>query len=439
MQVAVETLNELEHRIKISVPAEQITKEVDARVERLARTAKLDGFRPGKIPKNVIKDRYGKTIEIEVIDEAVRSSFQEAMKQENLKPAGVPDFKFSDEQFELGKPLDYTATFEIFPKIELKPFSQLEIEKLVAEITAVDIDQTLDNMRKQQAQWEEVDRIAKDGDRLTINLNGTIEGQPFAGGSAENMPVVLGSKTTILGFEEGLLGTRAGQSVTLNLQFPDAYHATELAGKPVVFAITVNKIEEPHLPELDDAFVERFGIKEGGLPKLREEVQQTLQRQLDRSLRRKLKAEVMKNLLAAYNEIRIPKALVLNEADRMLKEAQQQFAQMKTDKQPNFTLDMFTSNATGRVCLGLVINEIIKQHAIKPDAAIVRKLIEEIAENFDQSEQIITWYYHQKERLAEIEYLAMEEQIVDKILTEAKVKEKSSTLNDVLKEGEARG
>lgn len=436
MQVVVETIGPLERKMVVNVPAAEIDQEVNSRLQKLTRTAKVDGFRPGKVPLNIIKDRFGPGVQYEAMDKVLRRSLQDALQQEKLQPAGTPDIKL--DSFEAGKSLNYTATFEVFPTIELQPFSDLVVEKLSAAITDDDLSKTLEGMQKQQINWLEVDRAAADGDRVHIAFEGTIEGKPFDGGKADNMPLVLGSHSTISGFEDGIINAKKGQAVALNLTFPENYGAKELAGKPVQFAITVNKVEAPQLPSLDDAFAEKFGVAEGGMEKLHQEVKQTLEQQLTQSLRQKLKAEVMAKLADAYRQVDIPKALIQREAEHLRNQMQQQFAQYKMPQMPEMNLDMFTDRAKERVTLGLVVNEIIEREQLKAEPAKVRAIIEEMAQRYDHPEQVFNWYYHDKARLAEIEALAIEDQVVDKIMEAATVVEKPTTAAEILSLGEKR-
>jgi trigger factor len=436
MHVVVESTGILERKMKVTVPSERIDQQVNTKIRQLSKTAKIDGFRPGKIPEAVIRQRFGKGIEFEVLNEVLQYTLQEALQKENLMPAGSPELDFA--HFESGKPFDFTATFEIFPEIELKPFADLIVEKMTAQVTEEDLEKTLEGMRKQRTQWEEVERPAKDGDRVSIAFVGTINGEEFQGGKSDNMPLILGSHSTISGFEEGLINSNKGQEVTLDLTFPENYGAQELAGKPVQFKIIVNKIEQPKLPEFDTEFAETFGIKEGGIDKLRTEVKQTLEQQLSQALRQKVKAEVLGKLAALYKDLQVPKALIRREAEHLQKQAQQQFAQLKTAKHPQFEIDMFMDRAKERVILGLIINEIIKKDKLKADPATVRKLIEDVASRYDHPEQIVTWYYQQKDRLAEMEAMALEGQIVDKILAEATVVEKTTTASEMLSMGGVR-
>ncbi len=438
MQVAVETTNGLERRIKIAIPAERIDQEINSRLQKLSRTAKLDGFRKGKIPLTVIDQRFRPAVQFEVLDDLMRKTLTEALQQEKINPAGISKLE-PQGNYEIGKAFSYSALLEVYPEIKLKPFTQLEVEKTVATVNAEDVEKTIENMRKQQITWQVTESAAAEGDRVTIDFAGTIDGVAFDGGTGKDMAVVIGSKNTIAGFEEGLKKTKTGQSTSLNLTFPENYHAKELAGKPVVFAVTVNKVEKPVLPELNDEFAVKFGVKEGGLAKLREEVTNTLNQQLQQQLRTRTKNQIMKKIIAAYADVEIPKALIHREAENMAREMQERFKQFgqQQAKPEMFKTELFETQAKERVSLGLVINEIVKQHALKPEADKVRKLIEQFAQSYQDPEEVVRWYYRQKDRLAEMEYLALEEQVVDIILVQAKLTEKTVSASDIFNAGEA--
>ncbi len=431
MQVTVEETTVLERKMTVSVPFEKIDTEISKRVKKTMQTAKLDGFRPGKVPEKVIRERFAYQIETDALNEIVRHTLFEALQEKDLTPAGQPELHF-DAPYESGKAFNYTATFEIFPPVTLHPFSDLVIEKPVAEITAEDVDKTLEGMQKQQTLWEEVNRPAKEGDKVWINFEGKINNEAFQGGKAENMSLILGSKSMIPGFEEGLIGVTPGQDLTLEVTFPENYHSKDLAGKPSQFITHVNKVEEPLLAELNDEFAAKFGITEGGLEKLRAEVKDTLNKQLSLTLRNKLKAEVMSKLAKAYKVLEVPKTLVQKESANLMKQMQQQFAQFSGAKMPEFNADMFADRAKERVVLGLVVNEIVDKHHLKPEAASVRKLIDTIAEHYDHPEKVVHAYYQDKNRLAEVESLAIEDQVVDKILAEAMVVEKPEKASEIL-------
>jgi len=429
--VKVENLSSLERKIIVSISPEHIDNHIQKRTKELMKSAKVDGYRPGKVPKEIIQQRFGMSIQFEAINDAVNHGLDDALKSQNLLPAGAPHIHF-DEKFEAGKPFTFSAHFEIFPEITIKSFSDLIIEKLQAEITEEDITNTLEGMRKQQTHYHDVNRPAKEGDKVSIKFVGTVNGEPFQGGSGDNMPLVLGSKSTIPGFEDGILNATVGQDITVDVTFPENYGSKELAGKPAKFEIHVNKIEEPHMPELNDAFAEKFGIAEGGLEKLRAEVKETLQKQLSYSLRNRLKSEVMTKLGESYKDLDVPKALIERESKNLLAQMQKQFAGFGGGKAPQLAPEMFADRAKERVTLGLVLNAIIERDNIKPDAAKVRQLIEEVSERFDDAEKIKRHYYQNHDRLHEMEGLAMEEQVVDKVLAEATVVEKPAKASEIL-------
>jgi trigger factor len=431
MTVTVETLTALERKMIVSVPSENIDSQIKKRIQHLMKTAKVDGFRSGKVPETVIKQRFGYNIEFEAINEAVHQGLHNALKEKDLKPAGSPQLHF-DEKYQTGNPFTFSATFEVYPEVTLQDFSHLVIEKTVAEISEEDIEKTLDGMRKQQVTWQEVNRPSKEGDKIWIKFEGTVEGESFEGGKSENMPLILGSHSTIPGFEDGLLNANVNQDLVLNVTFPENYGVKTLAGKPAKFNSHINKIEEPQLPELNDAFAEKFGVKEGGLQKLREEVTSTLKKQLSYALKNKIKAEVMAKLAEAYKNLEVPKALIQRESEHLMKQTQQQFAQYKGATLPQFNIEMFADRAKERVILGLVVNEIIQRDQLKPEAAKVRELIEEMASRFDEPEKVMGYYYQNKERLAEMESMALEEQIVDKIAALATIVEKPGKASEIL-------
>jgi len=435
MQISVQNVNSLERKMTVVVPATTIDGVTQKRLQKISQTAKIDGFRPGKIPMDVIKKQFGFGAQIEALNEVIQDTLYKALREKELHIAGEPHVDIK-EQYQPGKDFSYEASFEIFPSITLLPFSDLVVERISADITDEDLTRTTEGMQKQQTTWKEVDRAAQMGDRTTIDFVGTTDGVEFPGGKG-TMPLVLGSHATIPGFEDGVVGATKGQTVSVDVTFPENYGSKDLAGKAANFKITVNKVEEPQLPELTDEFAKAFGVQEGGIEKLRAEVKETLQKQVGQQIRQALKVDVMKKLFEAYKTIDVPKALIKIESDHLLKQAEQQFAQFKGAQKPEFSPEMFADRAKERVVLGLVVNEIVKRDQIKPDAAKVRQLIEEIAERFDDPARIVHWYYEQKDRMAEMEALAMEEQIVERILKEATVVEKTMKAAELLSLGGA--
>jgi trigger factor len=434
MQVSVETTSALERRMKVEVPEEQIEKAVEERLRNLARTTRIKGFRPGKVPMSVVKQRYGGQVRQEVVGEVVQSTFYEAVTQEKLRPVGLPEIEptSTDE----GKNLEYTATFEVFPEIELAGLEGISIDKPAAEVTDADVDRMLDTLRKQATSWEEVERAAEEGDRVTVDFRGTIDGEEFDGNSGENVPVTIGGKRMIAGFEEGLAGAKAGDEKTLDLEFPEDYAYTKVAGKPVQFTVTVKRVEKPQLPEVDDAFAERFGIKEGGVDALREEIRSNMERELSQALKNRVKQQVMGKLLE-INNLDIPKGLIDNEAQALMRQTEQQM--YTPDGKSGVKLDpsMFEEQAERRVSLGLLMSEVVKKHEIKADPAKVRETVEGLAATYEHPDEVVQWYYADRQRLGEVESLVLEDQVVDWVLGQVQVNEVPSSFEEIMNQTQA--
>jgi trigger factor len=432
MQVSVEVVSDLERRLKVELPKERVENEVASRTKKFSQEAKLPGFRPGKVPVKIIEQRFGPSIRQEVTGELLRTTLFEAIDQEKLNIAGTPKIESINDK--PGEPFDYVALVELLPEVHTKDFKELVIEKTTATVTDADVNKALENLRKQHTEWHKVERTAANGDQLIIDYSGTIDGQPFAGNEDKNATIVIGAGRMIAGFEEGFIGTKAGDQKTLHLKFPDQYHATDLAGKAVDFAVTVHSVSEPKLPELDEAFLTKLGITEGGLEKLREETQKALENSLNQKLKTNLKTQVLDKLLA-QNHFSIPNALITQESERLRDEFLHQLQGMQNipkDKLPNFPAEMFKEKAQKRAALGLLLREIISQHQMKADGAKIRKLIEDISSSYENPQQIMSWFYRDKQRLAEIESLALEDQIVDLVLQQAQVTEKTTTFDEIM-------
>ncbi len=421
MQVSVESTGPLERRMKVAVPEERIASEVQERLKALRKRARIDGFRPGKAPLPVIRLRYGKQVREEVIGEVVQSSLYEALAQENLNPAGTP--VIDPETVEQEEGLRYTAVFEVYPDIELAPCSELEIEKPVTEITEQDVDDTIESIRKQRIRWEEKDGAAEDGDQVVIDFEGSVDGEPFEGGKAENFQVILGAGRMIKGFEEGLQGVKAGEKRTIEVTFPDDYHAEALAGKEATFSVEVKRVEAPVLPELNDEFAQHLGVA-GGVDALRQEVKANMQRELDQTLRSRIKQRVMDKLLEA-NTFELPKSLVEQEARGLAAQMQRQMAREGLGQGDKPDPSLFTKQAERRVALGLIVAQIIKSNELKAGEEEIRSTIEEMAEPYENPKEVVDWYYADKRRLGDVEALVLENKVVDWVLSQAKVTEKS--------------
>lgn len=426
MQVSVEATNGLERRMTVEVPDERISKEVDKRLQQLARTTRIKGFRPGKVPMKVIKSRYGQQVRQEVLGEVVQSSFYEAVAKENLHPAGTPQIEPAGEQ-ESG--FSYVATFEVMPEFEPAPLEGVEVEKPVAEVTDADVDKMLETLRKQNSDWQKVDREAKEGDRVIIDFKGFIDGEAFKGGEGENVPVTVGAGRMIAGFEEGLKGVKAEEERTLDLTFPEDYGYKEVAGKPVQFQVKVHAVEEPHLPELDDEFAKRFGVE--GVDALKQEVRDNMARELDQTLRNRVRQQVMNKLLE-LNEIEVPKALVDSESQALLENMRQQMHVPQGKQGPDLSPSMFEEQATRRVTLGLILAEIIKRNELKAEPDQVRAAVEKIAASYEKPEEVINWYYGDRRRLGEVESSVLEDRVVDWALEQAKVTEKPMSFDELM-------
>ncbi len=421
MQVSVESTGPLERRMKVAVPEERIASEVQERLKALRKRARIDGFRPGKAPLPVIRRRYGKQVREEVIGEVVQSSLYEALAQENLNPAGTP--VIDPETVEQEEGLRYTAVFEVYPDIELAPCSELEIEKPVTEITEQDVDDTIESIRKQRIRWEEKDGAAEDGDQVVIDFEGSVDGEPFEGGKAENFQVILGAGRMIKGFEEGLQGVKAGEKRTIEVTFPDDYHAEALAGKEATFSVEVKRVDAPVLPELNDEFAQHLGVA-GGVDALRQEVKANMQRELDQTLRSRIKQQVMDKLLEA-NTFELPKSLVEQEARGLAAQMQRQMAREGLGQGDKPDPSLFTKQAERRVALGLIVAQIIKSNELKAGEEEIRSTIEEMAEPYENPKEVVDWYYADKRRLGDVEALVLENKVVDWVLSQAKVTEKS--------------
>ncbi|PBP91493.1 trigger factor [Pseudomonas syringae] len=432
MQVSVENTSALERRMTIGVPAERIETEVNKRLQQTARKAKIPGFRPGKVPMSVIRQRYEDGARQEALGDLIQATFYEAVVEQKLNPAGAPAVE--PKSFEKGKDLEYVATFEVFPEFTVAGFDSISVERLSADVADSDLDNMLEVLRKQNVRFEVADRAAQNEDQLNIDFVGKVDGEVFAGGSATGTQLVLGSGRMIPGFEDGLVGTKAGEERVLNVTFPEDYQNLELAGKAAEFTVTVNTVSEPKLPELNEEFFKQFGIKETGIEGFRTEVRKNMERELRQAMKSKVKNQVMDGLLAA-NPIEVPKALLENEVNRLRVQAVQQFGgNIKPDQLP---AELFEEQAKRRVELGLIVAEVVKQFDLKPDDARVREMIQEMASAYQEPEQVVAWYYKNEQQMNEVRSVVLEEQVVDTVLQKASVTDKSVSYEEAVKPVEA--
>ena len=429
MQVSVESTSALERRMTVGVPVERIETEVNKRLQQTARRAKVPGFRPGKVPMSVIRQRYEDAARQEALGDLIQATFYEAVVEQKLNPAGAPAVE--PKSFEKGKDLEYVATFEVFPEFEVSGFDSIAIERLQADVADSDVDNMLDILRKQNTSFETVERAAESDDQLNIDFVGKIDGEAFQGGTANGTNLVLGSGRMIPGFEEGLVGAKAGDSLTLNVTFPEDYQNLDLAGKAAEFETTVQAVAAPALPELNDEFFAQFGVNEGGLEGFRAEVRKNMERELRQAIKTKVKAQVMDGLLKT-NTVEVPKALISNEIDRLREQAVQQFggANIQASQLP---AELFEEQAKRRVSLGLIVAEVVKQNDIKPDNDRVRAMVEELASAYQEPEQVVNWYYQNEQQLGEIQSVVLEEQVVDTVLQKAQVTDKKVAYEEAVK------
>jgi len=430
MQVSVETTSALERRMTVTVPEEKIDEAVESRLKNLARTVKIEGFRPGKVPFKVVKQRYGGQVRSEVVSEVLQSSFVEAVGQEQLRPAGSP--AIDAKPITPGQGLEYTATFEVYPELSLAPLEGVEIKTPSCEVGEADIDHMIETIRKQHQDWEAVERAAADGDQVTIDFTGTIDGEPFQGNQGSDVPIVLGQGRMIAGFEEGLSGAKAGEDKTLSVTFPEDYRATELAGKTAEFAVTVKSVEAPKLPEVDEAFAKRLGVASGKVEDLRAEVRSNMEREVAQSQKSKVKQAVMDKLLE-INSLEVPQALVDDEAQRLAKQMADNLAQQGANPGDlKLEPSAFAEQARRRVSLGLILAEIVNAQNLSVEPARLRQAIEEMAAAYEHPEEVVKWYYSDKNRLSEVESIVLEEQVVDWVLDQAKVVEEPLSFQQLM-------
>jgi len=440
MQVSIETTSGLERRLTVGVPAERIETEVDSRLQKAAGNVRLPGFRPGKVPMKVMRQRFGAGVRQEVLGEVMSQTFQEAIIQEKLRPAGQPSIE--PRSLEAGKDLEYVATFEVFPEVEVVEIKGFEVEKAVAEVSDADVDNIIEVFRKQQGSWQSAEREAREGDRVNISYVGTRDGEAFDGGSAENSNLELGSGRMIPGFEDGIAGMKAGEQKTLALSFPEDYHNEELKGAAVEFQVTVNAVEEMVPAELNEELFAKYGVEEGGLETFRKEVRQNMARELKNAVQGKVKQQVMDHLVQAHESLEVPQALIAREIDAMRQQMFQQFggaAGKDLDLKSLLPDDMFRENAERRVKLGLVLAELVGKLELKADAAKVREAVEELASTYQDPEEVINYYYSNQEQLSAIESRVLEDQMVEKLLENANIVEKQCSYQEAIGQAQAEG
>jgi trigger factor len=427
MQVSVESIGKLERRMQVQVPAERVSQEIAARLKSISRTARLNGFRPGKAPLKVIRQQFGSQVHREVIGELLQSSYAEAVTQKQLTPAGNP--RIEPQSIDEGQDLKYVATFEVFPEVALQPMEMLEVDRITAEVTESDIDAMIERLRKQQMKYVAADRAAAKGDKVTIDFEGAIDAVSFAGGKGENVAIILGEGRMLPDLEEGLIGTTPSEKRNVTVNFPHDYRAAELAGKQAIFATDIKSVEEPVLPEIDEEFFKTFGVTEGGLPKLREDVAANMRRELEQALRNRNKTAVMEKLYSA-NPTDVPNVLLEGQIRDMQVEAMRRAGAKDASQAP--PREPFIEPARRRVALGLLLNDVIRKENLVVDRARVNERLDEMVSAYGDASAMKRAYMQNAEAMRQVESLALEDQAVDWILTHAKVREVKSTFRELM-------
>lgn len=432
MQVSVENTGQLERRMTIKVPAERVDSEIDTRLKQLAKRAKLPGFRPGKIPPKVVKQQFGSQVQQEVLEELLRSSYAEALTQEKLSPAGGPTI--DPVRMEPGEGLEYTATFEVYPEVELKGLDAIEVKRPKAEVADSDIETMLDNLRRQRATHSPVERAAAKGDRVTVDFEGSIKGKPFEGNQGEDVSVVLGEGRMLADFEAALEGLTAGDEHAFELKFPKDYPAEEVAGKKAKFEVKVKEVAEQQLPELDAEFVKQLGLASGDVDELRAEIRRNMEKELGEALQRRTKEQVMEGLVAA-NPIELPTALVSEEIERLRHDALHRMGlgHGEDDKNaPDLPDELFEEQARKRVSLGLLLGEVIRSQELQPEEARLQETLNGMVGGYQQPEEALRAYRQNPQVMRQLEALVLENQAVDWLLEQAKVSDEPMTFEEVM-------
>jgi len=433
MAVTVETLDKLERKITLTLSADVIKNEVESRLKRLARTVKADGFRPGKVPMSIVAQRYGFSVQYEVMNDKVGEAFAKAANEAQLKVAGAP--RITEKEGAPEGELAFDATFEVYPDVKIGDLAGTEVERASTEVTEAAIDKTVDILRKQRRTFNQrpAAEAAADGDRVTIDFEGKIDGVPFEGGKAEGFQFLLGEGRMLEAFEKAVRGMKAGESKTFPLKFPDDYHGQDVAGKEADFLVTLKKVEAQQLPEVNDDFAKSLGIVDGSVDALRADIKKNLEREVKFRVLARNKGAVMDALLKVA-ELEVPKALVQGEVERMTEAAR---ADLKArgvkdaDKAP-IPAEMFQPQAERRVRLGLVVAELVKTNDLKAQPDQIKAHIEEMAQSYEKPEEVVRWYYSDMQRLAEVEAVVLENNVTDFVLARAKVVDKALPFDELM-------
>jgi trigger factor len=426
MQVSVTTTKGLERRLEVAVPGERVANEVDARLKRLARTARLKGFRPGKVPFSVVRQQFGSQVHAEAVNDLVQSTFAEAVSQQKLRPAGGP--RIEPIAAEPGNELRYAAIFEILPEVTLRPLDGIAVEQPVAAVSDEDVDAMIESMRSQRPDFTEVQRAAQDGDRVTVDFEGRVDGQVFPGGKADGFQVAIGAHRVLPEFEQGLIGMSAGDSKTIQAQFPADYGSPVVAGKLADFDLKVSKVEERVLPPVDEAFAVAFGVQQGGVPELRKEVRSSMERELAETVRGRLREQFF-DAIYRDNPVEVPRSMLDSQVRDLQVQALRRMGTQDLSKAPS--RESLEPGARRRVALGLLIGEIVRQQGIKVDRERVEQKLDAVTSSYPDPQQAKRQYLSSREAMEQLESSALEDQALDWALTQVKVIDKPSSFREL--------
>ena len=430
MQTNLEMLGELQRRAHMSVAVEQIETEIQKRLSRLARTAKIAGFRPGKVPLKMIAQQYGPQVRMDVLNDAVNDTFVDLVQKENLRVAGYPQIEPRQDSTDQTK-FEYTATFEVYPDVVIGNLSGIKIEKPIAEVTPADVEHTIDILRKQKVEYEAVTRPAVKGDRVLVDFTGTIDGIEFPGGRARDLAITVGEGRMLPEFEAALAGVVAGDNKAFELTFPQDYHGKEVAGRTAVFSMNVKSVSEPKLPPVDAGFARAYGVADGDLDKLHEEIGANLKLELKRRIIARVREQVMEALKKS-TPVAVPQALIEMDVQRQMQQAASELKSRGVEPtSEKVRPEMFRAAAASRVTLGLLIGELVRQHKLDATPQQVRTLVEEAAQSYEQPDEVIKWHYQDRSRLADFESQALEQNVIDWVLARAQVAELQTTFAEL--------
>lgn len=432
MQVSIETTSELSRKMTVQVPEEKIQEQVSKKLRSLSGKVKIDGFRPGRVPQSVIQKRYGQGVREEVLSELIHSSFYDAVREEKLNPVASP--QITPEVSAEGQGLKYVADFEVMPEFVLFPLEQMEVDRFVSEVTEEDVETMLERLREQRRTWLETDQPAVLGDRVTVHFEGKSEGEDFTNGKVENFPVVLGSNQLIPGFEEELVGGGVGETRNFSLAFPQDYGVEKLAGKQAEFSVEIVKIEKSQLPELDAEFVANFGMENSEVETFRAEIKASMEREMKRALTSRSKDSVMEELYRRHAALSLPTALVNEELKSLINSYKSEAEKRKQPFNEAAANEHFRLLANRRVALGLLLNRIIEVNQVKVDSARVRSAIDELALSYEDPQEVVNWYYSNRDQLTQVQNMVVEDQVVDIILDRAKVNERKISFKDLMQQ-----